>query len=121
MLLFVYGTLRKEFPNHPFLDSGEFIGRAVTAEQYAMYVDSTGLPYLVKDETVSRIVGEVYAVNRATLKACDAFEGHPNWYRREQAMVETNNVRLYAWIYFYIRKVKAKLVTSGDYAMVIGD
>lgn len=37
MILAVYGTLKKGFPNHHFLGDSPFIGNYITEPQYTMY------------------------------------------------------------------------------------
>ena len=84
-LVFVYGTLKKGFSNHRLLASSELLGAAQTVKMYAMY--STGVPIVVKDESISPIFGELYRVDEVTLVYLDSLEGHPDWYRREEVEV----------------------------------
>ena len=116
-LVFVYGTLKKGFSNHRLLASSELLGRARTVEAYAMY--STGVPIVIKDESVSPITGELYRVGEATLVYLDSLEGHPDWYRREEVDVlleaEDEEPRMEkAWIYFN-RDKRGTLVPLGEY------
>ena len=113
-LLFVYGTLRRGFVNHEaYLADAFLVGTAVTVEKYALFVDD--FPYLAKQPGVSRIVGELYRIDGATLEEIDCLEGHPDDYRREQIWVVTNlDVRYWAWAYFY-PEPRGRLQLSGDY------
>ena len=113
-LLFVYGTLRRGFSNHEvYLADAFLVGKAVTAEKYALFVDD--FPYLTRRPKVSRIVGELYRIDRPTLDLIDCLEGHPDDYRREQIWVVTNLGRHYwAWAYFY-PEARGRLLTSGRY------
>lgn len=116
-LVFVYGTLKKGFSNHRLLASSELLGRARTIEAYAMY--STGVPIVIKNESVSPITGELYRVDEATLVYLDSLEGHPDWYRREEVdvLLETEDEEPRtekAWIYFN-RDKRGTLVPSGEY------
>ena len=70
--LFVYGTLRRGFPNHHELAGAEFSGEALTEARYAV-VECEGYPALVSGEQA--ITGEVYLVGAALLARLDAFEG----------------------------------------------
>ncbi len=115
-LVFVYGTLKKGFGNHRLLASAELLGAAQTVERFAMY--STGVPIVVKEESVSPIFGELYRVDEETLVCLDSLEGHPDWYRREEVevIVDTDLGRSIekAWIYFNLDK-RGTLVPHGEY------
>lgn len=117
-LVFVYGTLKKGFSNHRLLASSELLGAARTVNKYAMY--TTGVPIVVKDESVSEIFGELYRVDEATLVYLDSLEGHPDWYRREMVDVllleddREGQQAERAWIYFNLDK-RGALVPSGEY------
>ncbi len=102
--VFVYGTLKRGFNNHRYLKDAYFLGEAKTSKSYAMY--SSGIPYVIRDQKISVIHGEVYEIDCTTLKNLDALEGHPNWYKREQVAVclhEQNGhkTKVIAWLYFY--------------------
>ena len=111
--LFVYGTLMKGFSNHHLLEGSEFAGAAKTLEKYSLY--ESGIPFVFKGEAVSHIYGELYRVDELTLKIVDRLEGHPEWYRREEVEVLTENGEtVTAWLYFYPEK-RGKLVKTGRY------
>ncbi len=113
--LFVYGTLKANFPNHHLLADARFLGSGHTATKHALY--SAGIPYATKAESVSPIVGEVYLVDAATLARIDKLEGHPHWYCREVVTVnldEGEPVR--AWIYFFLEP-RGRLIPSGEYTL----
>jgi gamma-glutamylaminecyclotransferase len=84
-LLFVYGTLKKGYPNHHLLQESRFIDEAVTKKKYALY--NSGIPFLIKYESISYIHGEVYEIDDNIIKKVDALEGHPDWYKREKIEV----------------------------------
>jgi gamma-glutamylaminecyclotransferase len=112
--LFVYGTLRKGFPNHFFLEKGTFCGNARTKERYALFAE--GVPYASKVRAVSGIVGEVFQVDGKTLRRIDQLEGHPDWYRREKIeVILIDGASVWAWIYFS-PSPRGRLIKSGDYA-----
>lgn len=112
--IFVYGTLRKGYGLHSqCLTNSKFLGDAETVEKYAMYVNA--IPYVIKDDKVSTIKGEVYLVDPYTLEAIDRIEGHPNWYRREKIKVKYNTGKTdKAWLYFS-RQRSGDLFEEGDY------
>jgi gamma-glutamylaminecyclotransferase len=111
-IVFVYGTLKHGFTNHHLLENSLFISTGRTAKKYALYVQ--GIPFVVKHEPVSQIYGELYLVNSSTLAILDQLEGHPAWYRREQAEIITDNQVYTAWIYFYPTPT-GKLIKTGRY------
>lgn len=47
MTLFVYGTLKKGFKNHHFLDSAKFLGVATSKEKHPMVSIVKAYPYLM--------------------------------------------------------------------------
>lgn len=80
MRVFVYGTLLSGEPNHAALAGARFAGAAETAPAFEL-VDLGPYPALVAGGA-TRVRGEVYDVDEATLAALDAFEGHPDLYVR---------------------------------------
>jgi len=115
IVVFVYGTLRKGFGNHRYLEKAEFLGTAKTKEKYTMRV--SGIPYVSKEPT-SYIVGEIYKVNEIELMNIDNLEGHPNWYKRElvKVVLDTGE-ELEAWMYFN-ETGEGEIVKSGDFSKV---
>jgi gamma-glutamylcyclotransferase (GGCT)/AIG2-like uncharacterized protein YtfP len=82
--LFVYGTLRRGFPNHVELAGAEFLGSLLTDARYAL-VQREGYPALVHGSEA--ISGELYAVNAALLARLDVFEG-AGYVRRPVALAD---------------------------------
>jgi gamma-glutamylcyclotransferase (GGCT)/AIG2-like uncharacterized protein YtfP len=92
MKLFVYGTLKKGYGNHPVLDGAKFIGncRMWNAEMYTL----GGYPGLKKTDKLEDCVdGELYEIDDAILKRCDLLEGHPKFYLRKQGQVQMTPTR----------------------------
>ena len=79
-LVFVYGTLKKGFPNHHyFMQDAKFIcNDTISAKMY----NYGNFPAVVLDED-SVVSGEVYEVNDATLRDLDRLEGVPRFYNRD--------------------------------------
>ena len=112
-MVYVYGTLRKGQGNHHLLDRSKFLGMAKTKKKYALY--GSGVPFLSRTGAISHVIGEVYAVDDATLSRLDELEGHPDAYKREQAeVVLEDGTDLIAWIYFH-DLVRGDLIESGDF------
>lgn len=115
-LVFVYGTLKKGFHNYHYLQDSEFVGSGRTTEKYALYVDH--IPFVVKDEQVSFIYGEIYSVDDSLLAILDQLEGHPSWYCREQidVILDDDNSVVSACLYFNPDNSGA-LIASGNYML----
>ncbi len=88
--VFVYGTLKQVFHNHHYLQQSTFIRSGKTTEKYALYING-GLPFVVKDQPVSFIHGEIYSVDDEVLVVLDRLEQHPEWYTKEQVSFRQNN------------------------------
>jgi gamma-glutamylaminecyclotransferase len=83
MYLFVYGTLKRGFPNHYFLDEASYEGKA-RLPGFQMY-SCGGFPCIVKaDDYV--VEGEVYYIDPDRFQIwmrLDRLEGTPRMYKRE--------------------------------------
>jgi Uncharacterized conserved protein len=113
--VFVYGTLKRGFPNHFFLRNARFAGRARTVDSYALYLDE--YPGVYPGQQVSPIIGEVYRVDRAMLGRIDVLEDHPELYRREECDVRLDSGEVIrAFIYFYPR-AGGRLIESGEFVL----
>lgn len=90
--VFVYGTLKKGFGNHRYLESSKFLGRVqVRGNMYSL----GGFPVVVLTGK-GTVHGEIYEVSKETLANLDRLEGYPSFYNRKQ--VVTSNGML-AWVY----------------------
>jgi len=91
MNVFVYGTLKKGFPNHYWMElaGGKLIGEAVL--NGAKMFSCKYFPAIILTEGV--VQGEVYTVDN--IAPLDRLEGYPNLYQR--TLVETS--RGEAWVY----------------------
>ncbi|KAL1192862.1 putative gamma-glutamylcyclotransferase [Cardamine amara subsp. amara] len=81
-LIFVYGTLKRNHPNHFLLEdlisSNEavFIGQRMTRLQYPLVTGLYGIPYLInKSGSGQKIRGELYSVSKIGLVRLDELEG----------------------------------------------
>jgi len=91
-LVFVYGSLLSGFGNHRLLDvpGAAFVGEARTEGGWALY-DLGAYPGMVRRDDLpgESVVGEIYAVDRDTLRALDRLEGHPRYYERIEITLDT--------------------------------
>ena len=111
-LVFVYGSLKRGFHNHPILYRGGALyqGPAITVSPYLMLSGSM-FPFLLNpaafirktsvEGIIGRTKGELYIVREPLLARLDALEGHPDFYRREQVMIKADRGSvIVAWVYF---------------------
>ncbi len=75
--IFVYGTLKRGFPNHAlYMGDAQFFGDVRTCEHFPLVIGGRWRsPYLI-DEPGSghRVAGEAFLVNAATLARLDELE-----------------------------------------------
>ncbi|MFH1035679.1 MAG: gamma-glutamylcyclotransferase family protein [Pseudomonadota bacterium] len=113
-LVFVYGTLRRGYVNHHLLAGARGLGPARTQQAFALYLGE--FPYLVEDEAVCAVAGELYGVGPAGLGLLDDLERHPDWYeRRLTPVIDGQGQVRQAWVYFY-PQARGRLLASGDLA-----
>ena len=91
--VFVYGTLKKGFPNHDrFMRSARFIGNCRTREAYPLILEGERwVPCLVdRVGEGHRVAGELFEVDDATLGRIDWLEAvnEPGGYRRKIVEIE---------------------------------
>jgi len=94
-LVFVYGSLKKNFSNHHILEEAKYKCKAKTLKKFDMYKeDYYNYPYLLKRTTAQshNIKGELYEIDRDDiLKKLDEFENVPNYYERHTIKVKIYN------------------------------
>ncbi|NP_001144083.1 Putative gamma-glutamylcyclotransferase At3g02910 [Zea mays] len=93
-MVFVYGTLKRGFPNHSLLvaSATPFVGAASTAEPASLIIGPYSVPFLLPtpaSASSGRVVsGELYAPSPAALAELDALEGtHIGVYERRPITV----------------------------------
>jgi gamma-glutamylcyclotransferase (GGCT)/AIG2-like uncharacterized protein YtfP len=137
MYLFVYGSLRRGFPNHFLLEKSIYMGTYSTVDKYYMIGQvSKSFPYVVAEaefegQPSTHIIGELYDIDADVLKDLDDLEGHPDFYTRRlvRATDELGNNIYSAYVYILenpeiIRGLKNnnrfELVPSGDWRVYCG-
>ena len=103
MKVFVYGSLKKgHWNNKLFLHSSDFICKAKTLDSNYDMVSLGGFPAMENGGDYY-ISGEVYKVNKETLRHLDILEGNGYFYTREKIKVipidEQKPTWFYAWAY----------------------
>lgn len=109
--VFVYGSLKRGFGNHRVVKNSVFIGPTITKEAYEM-VSLGYFPGLTKNP-VAPICGELYSVDKKTMRDLDRLEGNGSFYNREKVMLNNGTK---AWVYFLMSapnsNIKAPLVNG---------
>ena len=90
--VFIYGTLKRGFPNHEAgLAKARFLGRVRTLEAYPLVIGGRWFsPYLIDEPGQGqRVFGELFAIDSAGLALLDGMEGvgRAGGYRRISVIV----------------------------------
>ncbi len=99
--VFVYGTLKRGFRLHFYLESGKFLGEGFI-EGYEMYIVDW-YPAVIKGK--GKVFGEIYEVDDKTLKLLDEIEDEGLLYKRVKEKVYTGKGIVEAFIYVYLKDV----------------
>ena len=104
--VFVYGTLMRGRSNHRLLRNMRFRGRAVV-HGLGLYAVTPHYPGAVR-EPGSAVRGEIYEVDKPTLRALDRLEDNGQLYRREifPAVLEETGEIVEAWVYLWLPPVR---------------
>ncbi len=103
-LLFVYGTLMSGFSAHTFLMDSQFISHGILYGAKLIHLPQ-GFPGALEGK--GKIVGEVYRVDRLTLKAIDIYEDYNEEFSEESLFIRKLkpvkliplNEWIEAWVY----------------------
>ena len=114
--LFVYGTLRRGEPNHPYLHGKSCLGAAVTGPGYRLY-HLDGYPGLVAEgDAPGGISGEVWAVSGPGLRRLDVLEGlREGLYTRGPVRLQPPFDQDEVLAYFYARDVQGRPDAGPDW------
>ena len=97
--LFVYGTLKRGYHNHQvYMHGARFLG---TARLYGYTLLIDGIPFAIPARPECFVEGELYDIPRQRLRAIDALEGHPRYYRRVLETVSFGGQAVKAYVYIY--------------------
>lgn len=106
--VFVYGSLMAGQPHHALLSGARRLG-ACRLPLGRLY-DLGAYPALRPG--AGAVSGEVYVVDRATLRRLDRLEDHPRTYRRRRVATPWGP----AWVYLYRRPLPAaRRLRTGDW------
>lgn len=100
-LVGVYGTLKRGYGNHRFLENAMYVGTGKTKERYPLVIRNWGLPFLIdKPDEGTEVEIELYLVDSLTFSHLDTLESHPSWYERKERPVIVDGVEYTPWLYF---------------------
>jgi gamma-glutamylaminecyclotransferase len=109
--LFVYGTLMAGETHCVQMEGARLIGAAVTEAAYTL-LDLGPYPGLVPGGSTA-VAGELYQVAPAALRRLDAFEEHPEVYRRAPVRLAEGGRAL---AYLLVRPpAGARVIAAGDW------
>lgn len=115
-LVFVYGTLKKGYGNHGFLENSKFLGEFVTKLPSYELISLKGANFPALVEVPSNgfyISGEVYEVDYYTLAELDRLESNGQLYERKEIELlgfETQT----PWAYFIMPHYIPFIKTNTD-------
>lgn len=94
ILVFVYGTLKANQPNHYLLTDTEnghskLICRGKTSERFPLIIATRyNSPFVLKAPGIGhQINGEIYSIDEKMLQILDKLEDHPNFFERQQTQI----------------------------------
>jgi gamma-glutamylaminecyclotransferase len=111
-LVFVYGTLREEEVNHDLLVRARFVAEARTEPCFDLF-DLGAFPAMSTGGETA-VLGEVYAVDDATLARLDRLEGHPSFYQRTRIRLDDGR-EVQTYLMDRARMRGRVLIASGDW------
>ena len=109
--VFAYGSLKRGFRNHHFLETSRFIGTGTTHRDFDL-LDLGYFPAAIRPGAFA-IRGELFGVGRHTLTVLDRLEGNGVFYRREQHPVIIEGAGpVTAWIYLLLERSGPPVVAA---------
>lgn len=95
MLIFVYGTLKRNHKRSCFLDGQNFIQEIKTNPVYCLY-DAGGFPAMISGNL--SVAGELWEVDNRCLNRLNKIEKVPYYYNLEKINIKYHkNVFAYIW------------------------
>jgi len=107
ILMFVYGTLKKGFGNHFFLENCKYVGEA-KLHGHAIYHLGHFPGVLPSFSDRDAVIGEVYEVDPTSLVNIDRLEGNGFLYIRKDVEVELADKKQIVQTYIYNKIVNSE-------------
>jgi len=119
MLVYIYGTLKRNKSNHHILSSvdAKYICDVITIERYPMFILNQPFPYLQNDVGFGgNVIGELWEISESAVRELDRFEGSPDLYYRGKIDVENHEkVFLDVSVYFKTKKVVLETIKESQF------
>ena len=117
--VFIYGSLMSGMPNHAHISDAVLISKVARTKnpEYELHnlVDFS-FPSAFRSPMGTTLFGEVYEVDDELLAAMDYFEGHPDFFKRQEVQVVFDGAEPFTcWIYEGPESLSSILVESGDW------
>lgn len=106
---FVYGSLKKGFYNHHYLKDSKYIDEGFISNYYLLSINNKRYPALLKGKGI--VKGEVYLVDRLSLKNLDVLEAtREKLYIRiyDKVFLKNKKRKVNSYIYIYHTKLETK-------------
>ena len=100
--VFVYGSLKKGFGNHRFLEDSKYLGEFVTVGSHYHMFSLGSFPGVVREITdvlSFDIHGELYEVDHDVFRSLDLLESNGSFYTRQYVEVCNDEEGYLAWMY----------------------
>nr|XP_002737109.1 PREDICTED: putative gamma-glutamylcyclotransferase CG2811-like [Saccoglossus kowalevskii] len=118
--VFVYGTLKRDKPNHFLMSNPEngksqYIGEARSVDRWPLVIATPfNIPFVLDKKGHGHIIqGELFDIDDEMLKSCDKLEGHPKVYTREHFNVLNMSTGSQDTVWCYLMKnFKDELLNS---------
>lgn len=98
LLVFVYGTLKINEPNHYWLADrangvSKMATKGKTSDQYPLLIATRyNIPFLLDLPGIGNAInGEIYEIDEPMLIKLDELEGHPDYYLRKEITINGND------------------------------
>ena len=111
-LVFTYGTLLRGEINHELLTRARFVSEARTEPCFELF-DLGPFPAMSAGGETA-VLGEIYAVDDATLARLDRLEGHPTLYQRTRIRLDGGQ-EVQTYLMDRARMRGCELIPSGDW------
>jgi gamma-glutamylaminecyclotransferase len=108
--LFVYGTLKKGYRLHGYLENSPFLKEAQIPNH--VLLDLGSFPGMVLGE--GKVKGEIYEVSDEVIDTLDHVEGTPTFYNRETVTTDEGE-QVFAYVYQGAYQSKYKVVDGGNW------
>lgn len=143
--VFVYGTLKRNQPNHHYLTNAQFVTEATCFQNFPLVIASKyNIPFAIAkpgaghvNRTIrffsllvwsvsnlcflQRIKGELFTVDQETLAKLDKLENHPTLYVRQVQSFETADGKIVeAWIYL-LQEYKPEMLELAFYESYLSE